>query len=85
MILLPFLLMMMTLTPTQTRERLSHSKSILEWDANVEAVKTLNGGRLPDFWQTEIIDSQYFDGLQLSWDTRLRDRQNLIASKPERQ
>lgn len=84
MILLP-LLLLMTLTPTQTRELLSHSKSILEWDANVETVRTLNGGTLPPFWQREIIDSQYFDGLQLSWDTRLRDRQNLLAAKPERQ
>lgn len=84
MILLPLLLTLMTLTPTQTRELLSHSKSILEWDANVEAVKILNGGSLPPFWQKEIIDSQYFDGLQLSWDTRLRDRANLVAPTTER-
>lgn len=61
-----------TLSPVQVREFLSHSRSITEWRENVETVKKFNGGKLPDYWQKEIIDSQYFDGLFFSWDTRLR-------------
>lgn len=55
------------ITPTEIREFLSHSHNLREWNKNVAKIRELNSGQLPRFWQREIIDSQYFDGLQRSW------------------
>lgn len=68
------LLCFVLLTPTAIREYLSHSKSITEWDLRVEQVKRENNGKLPEFWQREIVDSQYFDGLLHSFDSQLQKR-----------
>lgn len=70
------LLCFVLLTPTAVREYLSHSKSIAEWDLRVEQVKRENNGKLPDFWDREIIQSQYFDGLKKSWNSTLQKRDN---------
>lgn len=62
------------LTPTALREYLSHSKSITEFDLRVEQIKRENNGRLPEFWEREIVNSQYFSMLRLSWDSQLQKR-----------
>lgn len=72
------------ITPNEVRDFLSHSKSILEWDANVATILWLNSGKLPAFWQKEILDSGFAEGLRLSWDSRLRDRENFLVPPTER-
>ena len=61
---------------TETKDFLSHARSITEWDQVVENIRVLNNGVLPDWWQAEIIDSQFFDGLRLSWDSQLQKRKD---------
>lgn len=68
------LLCFVLLTPAAVREYLSHSKSITEWDLRIEQIKRENNGKLPEFWQHELIDSQYFSMLRLSWDSQLQKR-----------
>lgn len=70
------LLCFVLLTSTAVREYLSHSKSITEWDVRVEQIKRENNGKLPTWWDREIIQSQYFDGLKKSWNSTLQKRDN---------
>lgn len=68
------ILLFVLLTPAAVREYLSHSKSITEFDLRVEQIKRENNGRLPGFWDREIIKSQYADGLIKSFDSQLQKR-----------
>lgn len=68
------LLCFVLLTPAAVKEFLSHSRSITEWDLRVEQIKRENQGRLPEFWDREIIRSQYADGLIKSLDSQLQKR-----------
>lgn len=68
------LLCFVLLTPAAVREYLSHSKSITEFDLRVEQIKRDNQGRLPDWWDREIIKSQFADGLIKSFDSQLQKR-----------
>lgn len=55
------------ITPTEIREYLSHSKSLREWNRNVAVITGLNSGRLPSFWDKEIIRNGFFRDLAISW------------------
>jgi len=57
---------------TAVRDFMSnHSHSKKEWDKNRETVKQLNGGTLPDFWNTEVFQD-FGRGVRDSWDTQFR-------------
>ena len=57
---------------TAVRDFMSnHSHTKAEWDANREIVKQLNGGKLPDFWNSAVF-KEFFAGVRDSWDTQFR-------------
>ena len=56
----------------EVKEFLSHAKSMDEWNLYVENIKRKEGGKLPDFWQDEIIDSGFAEGQRLSFDSQLQ-------------
>lgn len=55
------------ITIEEVKDYLSHSHNLREWNRSVAKIIELNSGKLPRFWQHEIIDSQYFDGVRRSW------------------
>lgn len=52
---------------TEAKEFMSHAKNKKEWNAKVQLLKEYHNGALPDFWQAEIIDSQFFEEQRVSW------------------